>query len=227
MRGGDIIMYSVNYIAEKIMEKYKFLTMTDSGELLVRVGGVYEGHGEARVKEEIKLNFPGAIDSKVIGYIRGIHLATHEIFNNPPELLPVKNGVLNLITGQLRPYNDDDYFIFQLPVEYDPHADCPMWKKFISEVVHPQDVATLQEWAGYNLWRGVPVEKSIILIGDGSNGKSTFLSTLISVLGEGNVSNLSLQHLTGRRRRTNSSSLYGKLANVYEDLPKYIGSLKT
>ncbi|MEM4067128.1 MAG: hypothetical protein QXV17_09750 [Candidatus Micrarchaeaceae archaeon] len=38
------------------------------------------------------------------------------------ELLPLKNGVLNLATNQLRPYNDDDYFTFQLPTGYDLHA---------------------------------------------------------------------------------------------------------
>ncbi|MEM3557364.1 MAG: phage/plasmid primase, P4 family, partial [Conexivisphaerales archaeon] len=209
-------------IADEIMEKHTFLFMRDSKELMVKENGIYAGDGEVIIREELELVFPGLIDymkNNVISRIRDIHWATHEIFNAPPELLPVKNGVLNLITGQLRPYNDKDYFIFQLPVEYDPHADCPMWKKFISEVVHPQDAATLQEWAGYNLWRGLPAQKAMLLLGSGSNGKSTFLEVLISVLGRKNVSNIPLQRLTSFSDRFASSELYGKLANIYSDLP--------
>ncbi len=56
-----------------------------------------------------------------------------------------------------------------------------------------------------------------MLFGSGKNGKSTLLNLLISFLGEGNTSNVSLQELCyGKFSRIR---LFGKQANIHDDLP--------
>jgi putative DNA primase/helicase len=56
-----------------------------------------------------------------------------------------------------------------------------------------------------------------MLVGDGSNGKSTFLELVKTILGEGNVCGQSLQDIC--LYRFAQSELYHKLANIFADIP--------
>jgi putative DNA primase/helicase len=105
-----------------------------------------------------------------------------------------------------------------LPVRYDPNADCPKFKTFLAEVVpSPEDVKVLQEFFGYCLLRNCKFEKALMLVGSGANGKSTFLYVLTKTLGKQNVSGMPLQIITNNRFAL--AELYGKMANIYSDLP--------
>jgi len=136
----------------------------------------------------------------------------------PEDLIVVANGVLNVKTGQLEPFNPD-YFVFNaLPVGYDPNADCPKFKTFLGEVIpSPENIKVLQEFVGYCLTRNCKFEKAMMLVGEGANGKSTFLYVLTKTLGKQNVSSIPLQIISNNRFAL--AELYGKMANVYPDLP--------
>jgi len=54
-------------------------------------------------------------------------------------------------------------------------------------------------------------------VGEGSNGKSTYLALLKSVLGSKNVTSITLQEITTDKFA--GSELFGKMANIYADLP--------
>ena len=60
-------------------------------------------------------------------------------------------------------------------------------------------------------------QKAFMLVGEGANGKSTFLSMLTAFLGPHNVSHVSLQDLVGNRFAV--AEIQWKLANIYADLP--------
>jgi Predicted ATPase len=57
-----------------------------------------------------------------------------------------------------------------------------------------------------------------MLVGDGSNGKSTYLKLLRTILGKENITSISIQDLCSSRFAL--AELYGKLANIYPDLEK-------
>ena len=59
-------------------------------------------------------------------------------------------------------------------------------------------------------------EKSVMLTGEGENGKSVFLDLVGDLLGATNVSNVALQDL--EENRFKAAQLYGKLANTFADL---------
>ena len=61
------------------------------------------------------------------------------------------------------------------------------------------------------------LQKAFLLLGEGGNGKSTFLNLVTSFLGQENVSNEPLQRLASNRFA--AASLVGKLANICPDLP--------
>jgi len=75
--------------------------------------------------------------------------------------------------------------------------------------------ALLEEMVGYCLYRRNELGKAFILIGDKSNGKSTFLHMVKSMLGDSNIASLDLKEL-GDRFKT--AELFGKLANIGDDI---------
>jgi putative DNA primase/helicase len=69
---------------------------------------------------------------------------------------------------------------------YDRQADCPAWKQFVREIMnYNADIITfLQTAAGWALTGDTSEQTMFILFGSGANGKSTFLNTIMYLLGD-------------------------------------------
>ena len=118
---------------------------------------------------------------------------------------------------QMYDSTNDVFFRTKLPVEYDRHAACPKWNKYLYEVLPAEDVTTLQEWFGYNLVPDTSLEKFMLLIGEGANGKSVTLTVLKALLGEGNFPSVRLEQMAGNRTFPIAAT-DGKLANIASEL---------
>ena len=93
----------------------------------------------------------------------------------------VKNGTL-FLDGNFTP--DKDYCRNRLPVSYNPNAPKPeKWLKFLSELLEPDDILTLQEFMGYCFIPSTKGQKMLLLIGKGGEGKSRIGLVLRSLLG--------------------------------------------
>ncbi|MEM4676196.1 MAG: phage/plasmid primase, P4 family, partial [Nitrososphaerota archaeon] len=76
-------------------------------------------------------------------------------------------------------------------------------------------VTLLLEIIGYTLYpHAYPFHKAILLVGDGSNGKSTYMTLIRTILGDMNISSVPLSDLDPRINRFATADLYGKLANL-------------
>jgi putative DNA primase/helicase len=71
-------------------------------------------------------------------------------------------------------------------VEYDKKADCPLWKQFMREIMdYKSDVISFVQTAcGWALSGDNSEQTMFILFGTGANGKSTFLNTIMYLLGD-------------------------------------------
>lgn len=210
------------FLAEAVMKEYRFVTMMDNEEVYVYVDGFYQPHGEILIKQECKNRlleeYRKNRATEVIDYIRA---STYTIRREePPNLIPLKNGILDLNENpfKLKPYTPDYMFFNKSPINYDPDADCPRIKKFQREIASgDEDVTILEEVLGFCLYRGYFIAKALMLVGEGANGKSTWLSLVKTFLGLRNVSGRSLQDL--EEHRFAKADLHTKLANIYADLP--------
>jgi len=103
-----------------------------------------------------------------------------------PHLLGVPNGTVDLRTSELLSPDRECFITKSTAVPFDPESRCPRWEDFVLEIMDgDQELAAfLQRLAGYALWGGNPEQVVAILYGTGSNGKSTFVSTLQDVLGD-------------------------------------------
>lgn len=108
-----------------------------------------------------------------------------EDLDTEPWLLNLLNGTLDLQTGELHPHNRDNLITRLAPVEYDPSAGCPYWTAFMAEVFPVDSVRRfVQRALGYSLTGIVREQVWFVLKGEGSNGKSTVLEIVRTVLGK-------------------------------------------
>ncbi len=100
-------------------------------------------------------------------------------------LLNVENGTTELRTGQLRPHRRADLLTKLAPVTYDATAACPRWDSFLEEILPSAELrAFVRRMIGYALTGDVSEQSLFIAHGGGANGKSVFLETIKSMLGD-------------------------------------------
>lgn len=133
-----------------------------------------------------------------------------------PYRIVVENGILDLRTLELDSHTPDEYHRTRLDVEWDEDAECPEIDSFFHDIVDDSDVETLYRILGHALVKDMPAEKAALLVGDGKNGKSTFLSLVEGFLSSRNISGRSLQELTSDRWAP--ADLRGSLANISGDM---------
>lgn len=139
--------------------------------------------------------------------------------NSNPFIINLKNGLYNVLEHTLSEHTPEYYSTIQMNVSYDPKADCPLFKKFLSDSMggDMEQVALLQEMLGYFLIPINSAQKCFVIVGAAGAGKSVLLRVLNELLlGKENVSNVSWQSLNERFK---TAELFGKLANIFADLP--------
>jgi putative DNA primase/helicase len=123
-----------------------------------------------------------------------IHLATsepgvsiqRERLDSDPWLFNCNNGTIDLRTGNLREHRREDLITKLAPVEFDPAAECPIWKKFLDRIMGGDMalIGFLQRAIGYSL-TGLTTEHVIFIqYGQGRNGKTTFAETINCMMGD-------------------------------------------
>lgn len=107
-------------------------------------------------------------------------------FDSDPNLLGVRNGVVDLRTGELRNATREDRITKQANVTYDEAATCPTWEKFLLETTgnNLALIAYLQQCAGISLTGDTKEHLFFIIIGPAGTGKSTFCETIKHVWGD-------------------------------------------
>lgn len=95
-------------------------------------------------------------------------------FDPDPYLLGVKNGAVNLLTGEARNYRPEDLITDQIPVSYDPAARCPAFLAFLESITpNISDRITLIDWFVATAIRE-PLPYVLFLLGLGRNGKGIY-----------------------------------------------------
>jgi putative DNA primase/helicase len=115
----------------------------------------------------------------------GLYIYGDEV-DQKPNLIPCRNCVIDLETGEPTVGQPEDFLVRALPINYVPGMARPAWEKFISEI-HEDDaekVALIKRWWGYCLTGHVREQMYIMFTGDGANGKGTMLEIAQEIFGE-------------------------------------------
>ncbi len=147
------------------------------------------------------------------------NLIAGDWFNSSTKgLINFNNGVYRTSDASLEPHSPAFGFLYCLPFDFDPDARSPVFDRFMKDITLDDiELETLLlEFIGYAICdQDYEHHKALILIGEGSNGKSSFIQIVESLLGEKNVSSLSFEDLQSETAR---ADLQGKLLNTCQEL---------
>jgi putative DNA primase/helicase len=221
-------------LGQRLLEKYRILTLRDTYEIYIYnpETGIYQPNGETRLKEYasevLGEYYKSNTIMEAIKLVQSRTCIDREELGLPPHHIALKNGILNLKTRELYPPSPIFKAITKLPAEYHPDVKCTHFARYLESIrLSPRDQRLLQEYVGYCLDRSLAYKMALLLVGPHDVGKTTLLRAIIALLGEKNVTALSLIDL---EERFMLAELYGKVANVHDDLSheelKKIGKFK-
>lgn len=170
------------------------------------------------------------------GMVRSVEaLAARRCSHSPDDLnqvdplhLNLRNGMLDLVSGKLRPHSPDLLSTVRIPHRYRADAECPRFTSWLEQMQPSEPVRLmLQEAAGYILCGGINLHTFFFLFGDGGTGKSTFCDVLQHLVGDENSVAVQLQELDKPFIR---HQLVGKQLYLCKELTKdsfkHIGLIK-
>jgi putative DNA primase/helicase len=101
-------------------------------------------------------------------------------------LLNCLSGTVDLKTGAQRPHAREDLITRVVEVPYDPAATCPLWLKTLDRILDGRTelIRYFQKAIGYSCTGDTREQCLFVFWGSGSNGKSTILTTAVTLLGE-------------------------------------------
>ncbi len=210
-------------------DQYGAWQIDDSGEVLrlarKAIQNIYKeaaGMDDSKEKRElVKWGLSTESATKIQAMVKlaesaeGIAISPDDLDLNP-WLLNCKNGTIDLITGKLKEHDRDDLITKSIPVLYDPNTKCPKWLSFLDRIMggNQRLISFLRRAVGYTLTGDTREECFFILHGSGANGKSVFIKTIGTLLGDyaqaasfetflskkqGNVANNDIARMQGKR----------------------------
>jgi len=124
----------------------------------------------------------------MIGLARSINnvSVTSDAFDQNIFLLNCQNGVLDLKEKKFLEHSPDLLLTRICRTNYDETAECPRWKEFLNRIFFGNNelIDFIQKTVGYALTGDVSRQMFFILYGCGSNGKSTFIETILALMGD-------------------------------------------
>lgn len=182
----------------------------------IRHGDVYEVGWNAVSREIIAMDKNATrTNQKEVHHYLTIEAPQRQ--QSRPTLIAFENGVLDVETMELRGWRDDDVIPNIIPHKWDPDAECPEVDNVLLKMAcgEPDILESLIEVMGVCMYRSAEFTQSAILLGEGSNGKSTYIRMLTALLGKRNISSLDMS-MIGKQFHT--GMLAGKLANLGDDI---------
>ncbi len=107
-------------------------------------------------------------------------------FDREPYLLGVKNGVVDLRDGMLRPGRPEDMVSRSTGLAFDRSAECPRFEAFLAEIMSGDfdRITFLRRWLGYGLLGFTREQKFALWVGTGQNGKGVLKRIVRHVVGD-------------------------------------------
>lgn len=204
--------------AEHIKNTYHIKKI--NGQLHIYQDGVYVS-GTDEIEKAMYKEISSLTDAKRKEVLKQLNLICDDVYidSSNANLIAFRNGIYDLETDSLKPFSPDVVITNRIPWDYNPNAYSELADKTLDKIAcHDEQVRTiLEECIGSCFYRSNKLGggKAFILTGEGSNGKSTFIEVLQTVLGESNYSVLDLKNLDAK---FSTIMLVGKLANLGDDI---------
>jgi len=208
-------------LVDELLNLFRIYTTRDdkSSEVWIYKDGIVVPQGKSILKENLRQlmgdEYNVWLANQVMAKIEtDTPVEPQEFFNtNYVSEVPVLNGILDLKTRELKPFDENKIFFNKLNARYDPEAKCPEIEKFLnSTLLTEEDVEVFYEIGGFCLWKEYKFEKAFMMVGNGRNGKDKCLELIKRMLGVENCCSVPLSSL--KPESFILSEFFGKMANI-------------
>ena len=212
-------------LVKYILGKNKIYTTKEDikSEMWIYKEGVYLQQGKSEIKEIMRdilqEHFSLLAYNHVLAKIEpDTYIDSDKFFKtNYKYEVPVQNGILNVLTKELKPFTPEKIFFNKLPVVYNPNSKCERINKFLSDILpNEEDKKVFYEIGGYGLIKEYTYEKAVMLVGYGRNGKGKCIELYKRVIGAENCVSLPLASLNPES--FSISQLFGRMLNLAGDI---------
>lgn len=177
--------------------------------------GLWSDDGIQIIKQKLSFTFNSHYTNEILSYLKKNNYVRNLEFNSKKNILPLKDGIIDLNSLEFRKHEPSDMLTYSLPVYYNPEAVSKHIIPFIEKTVRiPMDRWNVYAMIGYCFIRSTPYKAIFWILGITNTGKSTFLEILSRFFGN-LVSSVSVydfdkpQYLEGLR---------GKMVNIEDEL---------
>ena len=207
--------FEFDRFAHWLVDTYSIIKI--DGRLHIYKDGVYvpdETIIESCMIEEIR-TLSDAQRKEVLKYLN--ILVLNNVKRSDARYIAFNNGIYDIFTDELLGFDPNFSITNKIPFDYNPNAESEIVDKTLNKLAcNDTEVrALLEEMVGYCFYTRNELGKAFVLIGDKSNGKSTFLDMVTTALGSENVSSLDMNELDETFK---TAELFGKLANIGDDI---------
>lgn len=210
-----------NRLAAEIIGKYDIVSYFSN---FYKFNGTYykplsEIELERIIHFEVNENVTSAGRREIMEFIKIKTQVSVTDFDKDWHKIACKNGILNLVTGEVETPNKTDINTIYIPYAYnnDPPYS-PRIDQFMKEVTGGDvlKITFLYQIAGYCLLKKNIFEKFVIFKGEGGTGKSTYMNLLHKMVGgDINCGHIGLAEFD---KDYYLSTLVGKLVNIDDDV---------
>jgi P4 family phage/plasmid primase-like protien len=206
-------------LADDALDRFP-MAVNIEAQLCVYEGGVYRRDPKAAtipavrlLRERYRPMHASALEDVLVDRLRSRGRRLTEHASEP--ILNLSNGLLDLQTLDLHPHSPDFLSSVQLPIAWNPDAECPVYEQWVAECVGSQ-VDDLEETVSVMLDPTRTPTKALFCFGPSRSGKSTFIRLAEAIAGAGNRSAVTLHQLCTDRFA--AANLYGAILNSAADL---------
>lgn len=209
-----------NTIADDIIGKHDIISYYDN---FYEFTGIYykaitDLELEKIIHFEVNKNISSTGRKEIMEFIKIKTQVSIEDFNKEWNKIAVKNGVLNLVTGEVEQANKTEINTIEIPYNYinDPSYS-PRIDQFMKEFTGGDilKMEFLYQIAGYCLLKKNIFEKFVICKGEGGTGKSTYTNLLQKLVGKENCSHIGLGEFD---KDYYLATTVNKLVNIDDDV---------
>lgn len=211
-------------MAAYVMQEHHIVRYPDAdGEIYIYnpKNGIYEMDKTGRRLRHIIRGLEFLKDNsvkEVRNYIIDVCNVKTEINN---DYVATKNGLVHYKTKVFKEFTPDVFLTSKIPTSYNPNA----YNEFVDNTLrkvsceHDSTLLNIYEMFAQVLYPEILIDQIIYLLGTvADNGKSTILHMIKATFDSGGqISSVSPQRLANNNFA--GSSIYGKMANVVDDLP--------
>ena len=223
-------------IAEKLGEIYRDKLAWESEYQLWRhYGAKYDGLWGVETEETVKGLIHAHLRSQDLpGFAAGYVSSIATILKSDLEvtgwdektgLIPLRDGVLDQVTQELKPHAPGYRFTWQLPYKWaDRSVGCKPIEDFFLKITGNQDIANvLLAICSAVVTRRADLQRFVEFIGGGGTGKSTCMAILRALAGSDNTVSSQLSLL--EKNQFETARFYGKILTLFPDSERWQGEV--